>query len=51
MNIFYSCLKCEKRFAHMDDIENHLEEAHHIHDQEEIDRGYLIHFPEEAEAL
>lgn len=49
MHIFYSCLKCDKRFDYMDDVENHLEEEHGIFDQEELDRSYLIHFPGEAE--
>ena len=44
MSIHYSCLKCGKKFLHMDNVENHLEEEHGIFDQEEIDKSYLIHF-------
>jgi len=46
VKIFYSCLICKTRVATMDDIENHLEDVHVIFDQEELDRSYLIHFPE-----
>ena len=48
LKIFYSCLICETRVASMDEIENHLEDVHVIFDQEELDRSYLIHFPEEV---
>jgi len=33
----------------MDEIEYHLGDAHKIFDQEELDKSYLIHFPNNNE--
>jgi len=44
MNIHYSCLKCNKKFLRIDDMENHLEEKHKVFDQKELNRSYLINF-------
>ncbi len=43
--IYYTCIKCKKKFNRMDEIEYHLGDVHKIYDNETVDKSYLIHFP------